>query len=101
VKTTPPSGVGTPPPLIIGPVAWAGSSLAAARPGGYRDGADDARTVPSALIATTAVTAWRPWIGPVIAGTTSMLPSGVVVAWPGRAGCPGSPSTVPVGTPPG
>ena len=39
-------------------VAGAGSSLAAARPGGYRDGAEDATTVPSAAIATTAVTAW-------------------------------------------
>ena len=37
--------------------AGAGSSLAAARPGGYRDGAEDATTVPSAAIATTAVTA--------------------------------------------
>ena len=27
--------------------AWTGSSLAAARPGGYRDGAEDATTVPS------------------------------------------------------
>ena len=55
--------------------AWTGSSLAAARPGGYRDGAEDATTVPSAAIATTAVTAWSLWIGPVIAGTTS-VPSG-------------------------
>src|ERR1035438_9648313 len=55
-------------------MAAAGSSLAAARPGGYRDGAEDATTVPSAAIATTAVTAWWLWSGPVIAGTVSVLP---------------------------
>jgi hypothetical protein len=36
--------------------AWTGSSLAAARPDGYRDGAEDATTMPSAATATTAVT---------------------------------------------
>ena len=84
-------------------IAWAtgtGSSLAAARPGGYRDGAEDATTVPSAATATTAVTAWLLRIGPVIAGTTS-VPSGAGRARPGCAGWPGSPSTVPAGTPPG
>src|SRR5258706_7687271 len=101
-KTTVPYGVGTPPPLTMWrtAIAWAagaGSSLAAARPGGYRDGAEDATTVPSAAIATTAVTAWSLWIGPVIAGTAS-VPSGVGRARPGCVGWPGSPSTVPVGT---
>ena len=87
-------------PAAIAEVAGAGSSLAAARPGRYRDGAEDATTVPSAAIATTAVTAWPLWIGPVIAGTISVLPSGVVGAWPGWPGWSGSPSTVPAGTPP-
>ena len=41
--------------------------------------------MPSAAIATTAVTARSLWIGPVIAGTTSVL-SGVAGAWPGCAG---------------
>ena len=108
MKTTLPYGVGTLPPLtqpgqqasMFAGAAWTGSSLAAARPGGYRDGAEDARTVPSAATATTAVSAWWLWTGPVIAGTTSVLPS-VVGAWPGRADWPGSPSTVPAGTPPG
>src|SRR6476646_7088358 len=93
VHSTLPYGVDTPPGLMImwaGPaaiaeVAWTGSSLAAARPGGYRDGAEDATTVPSAAIATTAVTAWRLWIGPVIAGTAS-VPSGAIRARPGCAG---------------
>ena len=86
------------PPTFAG-AAGAGSSLAAARPGGYRDGAEDATTVPSAAIATTAVTAWLLWIGPVIAGTAS-VPSGAELATvPGCAGWPGSPSTVPAGTP--
>ena len=85
----------------IAEVAGAGSSLAAARPGGYRDGAEDATTVPSAAIATTAVTAWWLWIGPVIAGTTSVRRPGPAGPWPGCAGWPGSPSTVPAGTPPG
>src|SRR5258708_7507364 len=81
--------------------AGAGSSLAAAPPGGDRDGAGDARTLPSAATPTTAGTAWWLWIGPVIAGTTS-VPSGAgQAARPGRAGWPGSPSTVPAGTPPG
>jgi len=71
-------------PPAIAEVAWTGSSLAAARPGGYRDGAEDATTVPSAAIATTAVTAWWLWSGPVIAGTAS-VPSGAVRARPGRA----------------
>ncbi len=52
--------------------------------------------MPSAAIATTAVTARWLWIGPVIAGTTS-VPSGAGRAWPGRAGWWGSPSTVPAG----
>src|SRR6478735_4452133 len=97
IWTTLPYGVGTLPPLSMPPaiaeVAWTGSSLAAARPGGYRDGAEDATTVPSAAIATTAVTAWWVWIGPVIAGTVS-VPSGAVRSRPGCAGRPGSPSTV-------
>src|SRR6516165_11582518 len=84
----------------IAAVAGTGSSLATVRPGGYRDGAEDATTVPSAAIATTAVTAWSLWIGPVIAGTTS-VPSGASRARPGCAGWPGTPSTVPAGTPPG
>src|SRR6266851_3480341 len=104
-NTTLPYGVGTLPPLMmwgaaIAWAAWSGSSLAAARPGGYRDGAEDATTVPSAAIATTAVTAWSLWIGPVIAGTAS-VPSRAGRAWPGCAGWPGTPSTVPAGTPPG
>ena len=57
-------------------------------------------TVPSAAIATTAVTAWLPWIGPVIAGTSS-VPSGADPARPGLRRLAGSPSTVPAGTPPG
>ena len=81
-------------------VAGTGSSLAAALPGGYSDGAEDATTVPSAATATTAVTAWPPGTGPVIAGTAS-VPSGAGRARPGWAGWPGSPSTVPAGTPPG
>jgi len=57
--------VGTGPCLMTLPYAMAetagpGSSLAAAFHGGYRDGAEDATTVPSAAIATTAVTAWSP-----------------------------------------
>src|SRR5215469_832413 len=76
-------------------MARAGSSLAAARPGGYRDGAEDATTVPSAATATTAVTAMRLRIGPVTAGTTS-VPADVGEATPGRAGWRGSPSTVAV-----
>src|SRR5260370_1473494 len=89
-------------PAAIAEVAGAGSSLAAARPGGYTDGAEDAATVPSAAIATTAVTAWSPWTGPVIAGTASVPePSGAGRARPGWAGWPTSPSTVPAGTPPG
>jgi hypothetical protein len=106
-KSTPPYGVGTLPPLKLRLLpgitvpAWTGSSLAAARPGGYRDGAEDATTVPSAAIATTAVTAWSLWIVPVIAGTSS-VPSGAGLGTvPGRAGWPGTPSTVPAGTPPG
>jgi hypothetical protein len=86
-------------PSAIAQAAGAGSSLAAARPGGYRDGTEDATTVPSAATATTAVTAWSLCPGPVIAGTSSVPP------WPGRAmpgwgGWPGSPSTIPVRTPP-
>ena len=105
VQSTLPYGVGTPqhlmkPPLTFAGAAGAGSSLAAARPAGYRDGAEDATTVPSAATATTAVTAWLLWIGPVTAGTTS-VPSGASRARPGCAGLPGSPSTVPAGTPPG
>jgi hypothetical protein len=87
-------------PDEIAAIAWTGSSSAATRPGGYRDGAEDATTLPSAAIATTAVTAWWLRIGPVIAGTTS-VPSGAGRARPGCAGWPGSPSTVPGGTPPG
>src|SRR6266567_3760956 len=94
IQSTLPYGVGTLPPLMGPPAfagaAGAGSSLAAARPAGYRDGAEDATTVPSAAIATTAVTAWWLWIGPVIAGMAS-VPSGAGRAWPGCAGWPGSP----------
>src|SRR6266566_3570461 len=92
IQSTLPYGVGTLPCLMImwvGPaaiaaIAGAGSSLAA-RPRGYRDGAEDATTVPSAAIATTAVTAWSLWIGPAIAGTAS-VPSGAGRARPGCAG---------------
>src|SRR2546430_11613116 len=63
IQSTLPYGVGTLPCLMImwvGPaaiaaIAGAGSSLAA-RPRGYRDGAEDATTVPSAAVATTAGT---------------------------------------------
>src|ERR1022692_4532821 len=103
-NSTLPYGVDTLPPLVeptaFAGAAGAGSSLAAARPGGYRDGAEDATTVPSAATATTAVTAWWLWIGPVIAGMTS-VPSGAGRARPGCTAWPGSPSTVPAGTPPG
>src|SRR5260221_1714151 len=87
-------------PAAIAAAAGAGSSLAAARPAGYRDGAEDARTVPSAAIATTAVTAWSLRIGPAIAGTTS-VPSLARPAKPGSARWPGTPSTVLAGTAPG
>jgi hypothetical protein len=87
-------------PLAMAMTAGAGSSLAAACPAAYRDGAEDATTVPSAAIATTAVIAWSPKIAPVIAGTAS-VPSGAIWASPGCTVWPGSPSTVPVGTPPG
>ena len=80
--------------------AWTGSSLAAARPGGYRAGAEDATTVPSVAIATTAVTPCFLGIGPVIAGNTS-VPPGVGRTMPSFAGWPGSPSTVPAGMPRG
>ena len=86
VKSTLPYGVpyGPNSPLVFANLtevtfsgaAGAGSSLPAARPGGYRDGAEDAMTMPSAPTATIAVTAWSPRIGPVIAGTAS-VPSGV------------------------
>ena len=65
-KSTLPYGVGTLPPLMYGRppdidvAACTGSSLAAVRPGGYLDGAEDARTVPSAATATTAVIPWLP-----------------------------------------
>src|SRR5260370_22326849 len=105
VMSTLPYGVGTLPPLMMEPaaiaeVAWTGSSLAAARPGGYRDGAEDATTVPSAAIATAAVTAWSLWTGPVIAGTASE-PSAAGRARPGCARWPGTPSTGPAGVPRG
>src|SRR5215472_2007544 len=90
-QSTLPYGVGTPPGLMKAAFAGAagpGSSLAAARPGGYLEGAEDATTVPSPPTATTAVTARSLWIGPVIAGTISE-PSGAAGAWPGRAGWPG------------
>src|ERR1700726_4125540 len=104
-QSTLPCGVGMLPCLMTRLAAMAvitgsGSSPAAARPGGYSDGAEDATTVPSAAIATTAVTAWSLWTGPVIAGTAS-VPSGADRARPGCAGWPGMPSTVPAGTPPG
>src|SRR5260370_38925495 len=104
VKSTLPYGVDTVGPLMkwgaaSAPIAGAGSSLAAARPGGYRGGAEDATTVPSGAIATTAVTAWGLWIEPVIAGTAS-VPSGARRARPGGAGCPGMPATAPRGPPP-
>ena len=80
--------------------AWTGSSLAAARPGGYRDGAEDATTVPSVAIATTAVTPCFLGIGPVIAGNTSVPPR-VGRIMPSLAGWLGSPSKVPAGMPRG
>ena len=64
------------------------------------DGAEDASTVPSAAIATTAVTGWSLRTGPVIAGTIS-VPFGFVLASPGCTFRPKSPSTVPAGTPSG
>src|SRR5215469_5419304 len=90
-------------PLIVAAngidcAAGVGSSLAADRPGGYRDGAEDATIVPSAATATTAVTAWWLWIRPVISGTTR-APSDAGRATPGCDGWLGSPSTVPVDTP--
>src|SRR5215467_8925494 len=102
--TTLPYGVGTLPPLSMLPaiaeVAWTGSSLPAGCPGGYREGAEDATTVRSAAIATTAVIAWWLRTGPVIAGTAS-VPSRAVRARPGCADWLRSPSTVPAGTPRG
>src|ERR1700728_906363 len=83
-------------------VTGTGSSLVAGRPGGYRAGADDATTVPSAAMATTAVTAWPLGTGPVIAGTASVPPPACWTraglagwAWPGLADWPRWPSTVP------
>ena len=109
-QSTLPYGVDPVPPCLpMIPVAvpgraaktlW-GISGAAARPGGYRDGAEEAMTVPSVAIARTAVTASSLWIGPVITGTTSALPSEVTWALPGRTGWPRSPRTVPTGTPAG
>src|SRR5260221_5509172 len=87
-------------PASIAEIAGPGSSLAAAGRGGYRDGAEDATTVPSAAIATAAVTAWSLWTGPVIAGTASE-PSAAGRARPGCARWPGTPSTVPAGVPRG
>src|SRR5258708_18390744 len=58
-------------PASIAEIAGAGSSLAAARPGGYRDGAEDATTEPSAAIATAAVAAWSPWTWPANPRTAS------------------------------
>src|ERR1700728_2382741 len=63
-------------------VTGTGSSLVAGRPGGYRAGAEDATTVPSAAMATTAVTPWPLGTGPVIAGTAS-VPSSAGWARPG------------------
>lgn len=80
--------------------AWTGSSLAAARPGGYRPGTEDATIVPSVAIATTAVTPCFLGIGPVIAGNTR-VPSRAGWTIPSFAGWPVSPSTVPAGTPRG
>src|SRR5271154_284560 len=92
-------------PTAICEVTGTGNSLAAGRPGGYRAGAEDATTVPSAAMATTAVTAWPPGTGPVIAGTAS-VPSPAcwtIPGWtPAGLACwPRRPSTVPMGTPPG
>src|SRR5580692_918914 len=66
-------------------VTGTGSSLVAGRPGGYKAGAEDATTVPSAAMATTAVIAWSPGSGPVIAGTAS-VPSSAGWARAGAAG---------------
>src|ERR1700722_1872793 len=95
-------------PTAICEVTGTGSSLVAGRPGGYKAGAEDATTAPSAAMATTAVTAWPPGTGPVIAGTAS-VPSSAgwtragSAGWtgPGLAGWLRWPSTVPAGTPPG
>jgi len=102
MKSTLPYGVGTLPPLIIrwpGPAAiaataWTGSSLPAARPGGYREGAEDARTVPSAATATTAALfllvltmLLRSRRRPVVTGKEGLLGAeGETVAWDGEEG---------------
>src|ERR1700722_441755 len=72
------------PMLRAAAIAKAGSSPAAGRPVGYRDGSEDPATVPPAAAATTVVIAWWLWTGPVTAGTTS-VPPGAALAWPGRA----------------
>src|SRR5258708_13314277 len=51
--------------------AGAGSSLAAARPGGFRDGAEDATTVPAAATPTTPVHARWLWFRPGVAATAT------------------------------
>jgi hypothetical protein len=79
--------------------AWGGSSLAAVRPAGYRDGAEDAATVPSGAVTTTAVSAWSLYTGPLTAGTASVS-SGFVTTIPGF-GTLESPRAVPAGTPRG
>src|ERR1700733_1469763 len=92
-------------PTAICEVTGTGSSLVAGRPGGYRAGADDATTVPSAAMATTAVTAWPLGTGPVIAGTASVPSSAgwTRTGWTpvGLAAWPLWPSTVPAVTPAG
>src|ERR1700722_12153934 len=103
--STAPCGVDRLPCLIMEPYeidhcTGTGSSLAAGRPVGYSDGTEDATTVPSAAIATTAVTARSARTGPAIAGTSS-VPSAATWTRPGWAGWPRSPSMVPAGTPPG
>src|SRR5580658_5329645 len=103
-QSTEPCDVATAPfftawPTAITFITATGSSLAAARPGGYTDGSEDAVTVPSAAITTTAVTACPPWSGPAASGTTRVMPSRLGRDRPGWAGWPGWPSTVPAGTP--
>ena len=80
--------------------AWTGSSLAAARPAGYRAGTDDATILPSAAIATIAVTPCFRGTARVITGNRNS-PSRVGRIMPSFAGWPGSPSTVPAGIPRG
>src|SRR5262249_30850322 len=102
-QSTLPYGVGTLPPLTRTPTlagaAGEGSSLAAARPGGDRDGGGEGAARPLGAVRTPRGAARSLPIGPVIAGTIN-VPSGASRARPGCAGWPRTPSTVPAGTPP-